>query len=56
MRINPFYLHGEEFTPVRKLLALHALAGGVPLTEYTETGNPVTFETNVVKPLSECLL
>lgn len=56
MRINPFYLHGEEFTPVRKLLALHALAGGVPLKEYTETGNPVTFETNVAKPLSECLL
>ena len=56
MRINPFYLHGEEFTPVRKLLALHALAGGVPLTEYTETGNPVTFDTNVAKPLSECLL
>ena len=56
MRINPFYLHGEEFTPVRKLLALHALAGGVPLTEYTATGNPVSFETNVAKPLSECLL
>ena len=56
MRINPFYLHGEEFTPVRKLLALHALAGGVPLTEYTATGNPVSFETNVAKPLSQCLL
>lgn len=56
MRINPFYLHGEEFTPVRKLLALHALAGGVPLTEYTATGNPVSFETNVAKPLSSCLL
>ena len=56
MRINPFYLHGEEFTPVRKLLALHAMAGGVPLTEYTVTGNPVSFETNVAKPLSQCLL
>ena len=53
MRINPFFLHGEEFTPVRKLLALKAFAGGVPLTEYTVTGNPVTFETNVAKPLTE---
>ena len=52
MRINPFYLHGEEMTPVRKLLALHALAGGAPLVKYTETGNPVTFETNVAKPMS----
>ena len=56
MRINPFYLHGEELTPVRKLLALKALSGGVPLSEYTTTGNPVTFETNVAKPLSECLV
>ena len=56
MRINPFFLHGEELTPVRKLLALHALAGSVPLTEYTVTGNPVSFETNVAKPLSECLV
>ena len=39
-------------TPVRKLLALHALAGGAPLSEYTETGNPVSFNTNVAKPLS----
>ena len=52
MRINPFYLHGEELTPVRKLLALKALAGGAPLSEYTETGNPVSFETNIAKPLS----
>ena len=37
---------------MRKLLALHALAGGAPLSEYTETGNPVTFETNAAKPLS----
>ena len=56
MRINPFFLHGEELTPVRTLLALHALAGGVPLTEYTVTGNPVSFETNVAKPLTECLV
>ena len=52
MTINPFILHGEELTPVRKLLALKALAGGAPLSEYTETGNPVSFETNVAKPLS----
>ena len=52
MRINPFYLHGEEMTPVRKLLALKALAGGAPLSEYTVTGNPVSFDTNVAKPMS----
>ena len=52
MTINPFILHGEELTPVRKLLALKALAGGAPLSEYTETGNPVSFETNVAKPMS----
>lgn len=51
MSINPFYLHGEELSPVRKLLFMKALAGGAPLSEYEATGNPLTFETNVAKPL-----
>ena len=44
-----------EITPIRKLLLMHLAAGG-KLTEYTVTGNPVTFDTNVAKPLSECML
>ena len=44
-----------EITPIRKLLLMHVAAGG-KLTEYTVTGNPVSFDTNVAKPLSECLL
>ena len=51
MSINPFYLHGEELSPVRKLLFMKALAGGAPLSEYDATGNPLTFTTNVAKPL-----
>ena len=46
----------EDLTPVRKLLMMKAIAGGTPISEYTETGNPVSFDTNVAKPLSECLL
>lgn len=52
MTINPFILHGEEVTPVRKLLYLKAFAGGAPLKEYEVTGNPAVFNTNVAKPLS----
>ena len=52
MTINPFILHGEEITPVRKLLYLKAFAGGGGLSEYEITGNPVAFNTNVAKPLS----
>ena len=51
MSINPFYLHGEKLTQVRKLLFMKALAGGAPLSEYDATGNPLTFTTNVAKPL-----
>lgn len=42
----------EDLTPIRKLLLMKALAGGEALKEYTETGNPITFETNVAKPMS----
>lgn len=40
-----------EITPIRKLLLMHVAAGG-KLIDYTETGNPVSFTTNVSKPLS----
>lgn len=43
----------RALTPVRKLLAMKAAAGEpIPLTEYTATGNPVTFETNISKALT----
>lgn len=38
-------------TPIRKLLKVHMIAGGVPILDYTVTGNPVAFLTNVAKPL-----
>ena len=38
-------------TPLRRLLLLSALMGGASLVEDTATGNPVTFETDVAKPL-----
>lgn len=40
-----------EITPIRKLLLMHVAAGG-KLIDYTVTGNPVSFSTNVAKPLS----
>ena len=42
----------EDLTPIRKLLIMHAIAGGTPLNEYEIEGNPVAFNTNVAKPLS----
>ena len=44
-----------EITPIRKLLLMHLAAGG-KLTEYTVTGNPVSFTTDVQKALTECLV
>ena len=38
-------------TPLRRLLLMSALMGGASLVEDTATGNPVTFETDVAKPL-----
>lgn len=49
--MKPLFLFQREMTPLRKLLLMKAVAGGAPLTEYTATGNPATFETNVAKPL-----
>lgn len=43
-------------TPIRKLLLMKMFAGGVPISEYTATGNPLTFNTNVVKPLKSLVL
>ena len=54
MNRNAIFFNAE-ITPIRKLLMMHVAAGG-KLTEYTATGNPVSFETNVAKPLSECLV
>ena len=45
------HLHGELLTPVRKLMFLKAFTGD-NLTEYTITGNPASFETNVAKALT----
>jgi len=44
-------LYGRERGGIQRLLALKAAAGGPPLREYTATGNPATFETNVAKPM-----
>lgn len=54
MTINPFYLHGVEQTPLRKLLFMGALAGGKEV-EDTATGNPLTFVTDLARPLESCL-
>lgn len=50
--VNPYLMiFQREMTPIRKLLLMHLAAGG-KLTEYTVTGNPVSFDTNVAKPMS----
>lgn len=41
----------EDLTPIRKLLLMKAIAGGAAISEYTETGNPVEFNTNIAKAL-----
>ena len=38
-------------TPLRRLLLLSALMGGASLVEDTATGNPLTFTTDLAKPL-----
>ena len=48
--MNQLFLFRQEMTPIRKLLLMHLAAGG-KLVEYTATGNPLTFVTDVVKPL-----
>lgn len=45
----------KDWTTLKKLLAINAASGG-SLTEYTATGNPLTFNTNVSKPLKSLLI
>lgn len=45
----------KEWSPLKKLLFMNAASGG-SLTEYTATGNPVSFNTNVAKPLKQLLI
>lgn len=54
--MNPLYLFGREMTPLRKLLLMKVAAGGVPINEYTTTGNPMSFDTNVSKPLKSLVI
>ena len=54
--MDRLFLFRREITPIRKLLMMKAVAGGIPLIEYTATGNPLTFETNVAKPLTQTLV
>ena len=42
-------------TPTNRLLNM-VLGGGSPIAEYTETGNPVSFITDVSKPLKSLLI
>ena len=49
------YLHGVALTPLRRLLFTGALAGGKEV-EDTATGNPLTFLTDLARPLKELLV
>lgn len=53
--MNPLFIFGTQSTPLRKLLLMKIASGGGKLVEYTVTGNPVTFETDVAKPLPSVL-
>ena len=53
--MNPLFLFCKRLSPVRKLLLMHLAAGG-KLIEYTETGNPLSFVTNVAKNLTQLLI
>ena len=41
---------------LKMLMLLKRASGGKPLVEYTATGNPVTFETNVAKAFRQSLV
>lgn len=45
----------REWSTLRTLMFLKG-ATGVPINEYTATGNPLTFETNVAKNLSSLVI
>ena len=52
--MNPI-LFFKKNTPIRKLLTMYSAAGG-GLTAYSETGNPLTFVTDVAKKLKKLLV
>ena len=45
----------KRFTGYKRLLALSALSGGAAPVERTATGNPLTFETDLAKPLKSLI-
>lgn len=45
----------NRFTGYKRLLALAALSGGAAPVERTATGNPLTFETDLSKPLKSLI-
>ena len=45
----------KRFTGYKRLLALSALSGGAAPVERTATGNPVTFETDLARPLKSLI-
>lgn len=49
--MNQMLFYGRKTTPLKKLLLLH-MAAGNKLIEYTATGNPVSFVTNLEKELT----
>ena len=48
--MNRLYIN-KDWSTLKKLIAIKAAGGGAPLVEYTATGNPATFETNVIAPM-----
>lgn len=53
--MNPIFFFNREITPIRKLLMLHLAAGG-KLIEDDAEGNPLTFLTDLARPLKELLV
>lgn len=51
----PFINFDEDFLTTEDLLFLAGASGG-NLNEYTATGNPLTFTTNIAKPLKSLLI
>ena len=45
----------NRFTGYKRLIALAALSGGAAPVERTATGNPLTFETDLAKPLKSLI-
>ena len=48
-------LFGSKLTPIRKLLLMKMVSGGGSIVEETATGNPLTFLTDLARPLKSCL-